>query len=84
MPTTNLFTPTFIEAIRKGIISLLWRVAAIVVVGLLALLSNSIGLLNLSPNLVLIIGGILGEITKQVNTWAQTKLGVAKKLGLSA
>lgn len=79
----NLFTPTFIEAIKKGVISLLWRALALVVAGILSLLSNSIGLLDISPAVATIIGFVLGEITKQVNVWKATKLGIAKKLGLA-
>ena len=77
----NIFTATFVEAIKKGLISLAWRLGCYLIAGLLALLTSNIGALNLSPTLIAIIGVALGEITKQFNTWQATKLGVAKRLG---
>lgn len=77
----NLITATFLEAVKKGLISLGWRVLMIVVSGFLAILVNSIGLLNLSPAVTAVIGLILGEVTKQWNSWSQTKQVVAGRIG---
>ncbi len=76
-----MISPVFIEALKKGAISLAWRVLFLVITGIIAIIGNSLNLLNLSPEIVAFIGLILGEISKQVSVWEKTKLGVARRLG---
>lgn len=78
---TNLNWEAFKVAAVKGLISLAWRAGMMVIAGVLAIISNSIGLLDLSPALLGVIGLILGELTKQFNIWEKTKIGVARVLG---
>ena len=63
----------FVEALRKGVVSLLWRTGGMFVAGLLAIISNSLSLSDLGMGEIALIGLILGEITKQVNVWLATK-----------
>lgn len=48
--------------------SLAWRVAGVAAVLLLNFIADNIGLFNLSPMIVTLIGLVVGELTKFVNS----------------
>jgi hypothetical protein len=61
------------EALKKRLFSFFWRLGSYVVVSLLALLVDSLGLFNLSPQVVALIALICGELTKLINNSLQNK-----------
>ncbi len=52
------------EVIIKRFQSLLWRIGGYAIAGFLALILDVLNLLELSPQLIAIVGLIFGEITK--------------------
>lgn len=56
------------ELLFKRFKSFLWRLGAIVAVALLSFLAENLGLFGLSPQVQLVLGLVLGEVTKALNT----------------
>jgi len=48
--------------------SFLWRLGGIAAVTLLDFIADTIGLFDLAPGVVVVVGLIVGEITKYLNT----------------
>lgn len=55
------------EQIKKRLWSLLWRIGMMVVIVIVDWLGKNIGIFNLSASVVVVIGLILGEISKYLN-----------------
>lgn len=53
--------------------SFLWRGGAIMIVAGLSYVAENIGQFNLSPEMVVFVGLVIGEITKAINNVAQNK-----------
>lgn len=53
---------------NKRFRSFLWRLGGIIAVAILNLIADTIGLFDLAPSAVVVVGLIVGEITKYVNT----------------
>lgn len=59
---------TFIEVITSNRFkSFYWRGGAMVVVSVLSFTASNLDMFNLSPEIVVFLGLILGEITKAIN-----------------
>lgn len=56
-----------IESAKKRLKSFFWRLSGMVVVAVLAFVIDNATLLEIPPYLVVILGLILGEVTKYLN-----------------
>lgn len=56
------------EMLIKRIKSLLWRAGMMAIASFLAVISENIGLLELSPTVTIVMGLILGEVSKALNS----------------
>lgn len=54
--------------LTKRFKSLIWRILGMAIVMLLNFAADSIGLFDLAPGVVVLVGLIVGEITKYLNT----------------
>ena len=52
--------------------SLLWRTGMMALAGALAFLAENLGVLDLSVELTVLVGLILGEISKAINNYCET------------
>lgn len=59
------------QELKSRLKSFVWRFAGMGLVALLAFVSSNLDLLNLSPEVIGLIGLIVGEITKSINTHFQ-------------
>jgi len=48
--------------------SFVWRLGGIIAIAVLDLIAETIGLFDLTPGVVVVVGLIVGEITKYLNT----------------
>lgn len=55
------------ELLINRLKSFAWRLGAIITVAVLSFLAENIGLFGLSPQIQVVLGLILGEITKALN-----------------
>jgi len=53
--------------LKKRLLSLLWRVGGMTLVFLLEAIVSNLGVLELSTEMTIFIGLVLGEITKEIN-----------------
>ncbi len=71
------------EELKKRLISFLWRFGGMAVIAILAFISSNLDLVKLSPEVVALIGLVINEITKSLNTYFSLDekiAGVIKKL----
>ncbi len=59
--------------LKKRIKSFLWRIGVIAAVGGLSAIAENLGVFNLSPEWIVVVGGALGEVTKWLNNIIQGK-----------
>lgn len=55
------------EELLKRLKSLLWRVGAVAVVGAISAVSSNLNSFDLDPRIVVLVGLLLGEVTKYLN-----------------
>jgi len=60
--------PEILIILKKRFSSFLWRSGAVFAVGLLDFAAENLGLFNLPTSVVVLIGLVLGEITKLINS----------------
>jgi len=62
------------QQLIKRLKSLLWRAGAVAVVAVINFIAENLGAMGLSPEMVTIIGLVLGEITKFINNFVSKKV----------
>jgi hypothetical protein len=63
----NIVKSGAIDKLISRFKSFVWRYGAYVVIGLLAFVSENMGLLQLHPQIVILLSYIIGEVTKYIN-----------------
>jgi len=63
----KLLTPENKEILIKRFKSLFWRISMMALVALVDFISQSLGLFNLPPGVVTVLGLALGEVSKILN-----------------
>lgn len=56
------------EILIKRLKSFTWRLGGIVLAALLGFVAENIGLFGLSPEVTVVLGLVIGELTKYLNT----------------
>ena len=65
--------------ISNRFVSFYWRIGAMLATMFLAFLAENLNMFSLSPQMIVFVGLILGEISKAINNWTQAKpMGFAK------
>jgi len=65
------------ELLKRGK-SFAWRFGGMALVALLAFISSNLDLLKLSPEVVGLIGLIVGEITKSINSYFELEQAIGR------
>lgn len=67
------------EELLKRLKSFGWRIGMMVLAALIGFIIDNLGVLNLTPEVIGVIGLVLGEISKQINKNLQELKGMAGK-----
>lgn len=60
--------------LKKRLLSFAWRLGGMIATALLAFVLENLNILDISPEVITVVGLIVGEITKAINSFVQGKI----------